>query len=53
MDDFARAFLGGKDGDCGVSPYNFEDVVNTLNQIASDDWAAHLNKRYEQGLELG
>lgn len=45
MDNFASAFFGGKDGDYGVSPYNFEDVVNTLNQIAPYDWAAHLNKR--------
>src|SRR3546814_15899424 len=27
MDDFAKAFFGGRDGDWGVSPYNFDDVV--------------------------
>src|SRR3546814_2173636 len=31
MDDFAKAFFGGRDGDWGVSPYNFDDVVAALN----------------------
>jgi predicted metalloprotease with PDZ domain len=45
MDDFARIFFGGKEGDFSVSPYDFNDVVQTLNQIAPYDWAKHLNKR--------
>jgi predicted metalloprotease with PDZ domain len=45
MDDFARGFFGGKDGDYSVSAYNFDDVVKALHQITPYDWAAHLNKR--------
>src|SRR3546814_1050643 len=38
MDDFAKAFFGGRDGDWGVSPYNFADVVAALNSVAPHDW---------------
>jgi predicted metalloprotease with PDZ domain len=45
MDDFARAFYGGKDGDLSDSPYTFDDVVTTLNKIAPYDWATHIRTR--------
>lgn len=45
MDDFARAFFGGTDGDWGVKTYTIEDVVATLNGIAPHDWAAFLDER--------
>lgn len=45
IDDFARAFFGGRDGDYGEVTYTFDDVVATLNGIAPYDWAAFLNER--------
>jgi predicted metalloprotease with PDZ domain len=45
MDDFARAFFGGREGDWGVRTYTFEDVVATLNGIAPYDWSAFLTQR--------
>ena len=45
LDDFARAFFGGKDGDWGVATYRFEDVVATLNGVAPYDWAEFLDSR--------
>lgn len=45
MDDFARAFFGGRDGDWGVSTYDLEDVVAALNALAPYDWAAFLRNR--------
>lgn len=48
LDDFARAFFGANPGDEGISTYTFEDVVQTLNQIAPYDWGAYLTRRVEQ-----
>lgn len=45
IDDFARAFFGLRDGDWGVVPYNFEDVVKTLDGIVPYDWATLLQTR--------
>lgn len=45
MDDFARAFFGGREGDWGVRTYTFADVVATLNGIAPYDWSAFLTQR--------
>lgn len=45
IDDFARAFFRLTDGDWGVVPYRFEDIVGTLNTIVPYDWAALLNER--------
>ncbi|MDQ3079320.1 MAG: peptidase M61 [Pseudomonadota bacterium] len=45
MDDFARAFFGVNDGDWGVLPYTFDDVVRTLNGVHRYDWAAFLTER--------
>ncbi|OAH45406.1 hypothetical protein AX777_17515 [Sphingobium yanoikuyae] len=42
LDDFARAFFGGRDGDWGEVTYDFDDVVTTLNAIAPYDWASYL-----------
>ena len=47
MNDFARAFFGVNPGDQGVSTYNFDDVVRTLNAIAPDDWATYLRERID------
>ena len=45
LDDFARAFFGGKDGDRTVRPYTFDDVVATLNAVEPYDWAEFLKVR--------
>ncbi|WP_367118764.1 M61 family metallopeptidase [Phenylobacterium sp.] len=45
LDDFARAFFGGKDGDWTVRPYTFEDVVAALNAVEPYDWATFLKVR--------
>ncbi|HEV2732756.1 MAG TPA: M61 family peptidase [Terriglobales bacterium] len=38
MDDFCHLFYGGRSGPPQVKTYNFDDVVNTLNQVAPYDW---------------
>jgi predicted metalloprotease with PDZ domain len=38
MDDFCHLFHGGQSGPPEVKPYTFDDVVNTLNQVAAYDW---------------
>jgi predicted metalloprotease with PDZ domain len=51
LDDFAALFLGatpsGGIGDTGpgVLPYNFEDVIRALNQVAPYDWATFWTTR--------
>ncbi len=45
MDDFARAFFGGKDGDYSAKPFDFNEVARTLNSITPYDWAGFLSKR--------
>jgi predicted metalloprotease with PDZ domain len=45
LDDFARAFFGGRDGDWGTITYDFEDVVAALNAVQPFDWATFLRQR--------
>lgn len=45
LDDFAKAFFGIRDGDWGQVPYEFDDVVATLNGVYRHDWATFLNTR--------
>ncbi|HEY0649213.1 MAG TPA: peptidase M61 [Phenylobacterium sp.] len=45
LDDFARAFFGGKDGDFTARPYTFDDVVKALNDVEPYDWAQFLKVR--------
>ncbi|MFN3522113.1 MAG: M61 family metallopeptidase [Phenylobacterium sp.] len=47
LDDFARAFFGKADGDWGVLPYDFDEVVATLNAVVPHDWAGFLKARLE------
>ncbi len=57
LDDFARAFFGMHDGAWDISTYSFQDVVDTLNGLASYDWKNFLASRLDghgnlaQGLE--
>jgi predicted metalloprotease with PDZ domain len=45
IDDFARLFYGGSDGKVTVEGYDFKDVVATLEQVQSYDWAGLLKAR--------
>lgn len=47
LDDFASAFFGIGDGSWEVVPYEFEDVVATLEEIAPHDWAGFLRERLD------
>src|SRR5205807_5054045 len=38
MDDFCHLFHGGQSGPPAVKTYTFDDVVNTLNQVAPHGW---------------
>lgn len=48
INDFTAAFhgLGGNTGP-QVVPYTFEDIVNTLNSVVPNDWAAFLRARLD------
>jgi predicted metalloprotease with PDZ domain len=45
MDDFCKLFLGGQSGPPEVKTYTFDDVVNTLNQVAPYDWRGFWTER--------
>ena len=45
LNDFCRAFLGGANTGPELKTYTFDDVVNTLNQVAAYDWRMFLNTR--------
>lgn len=47
LDDFARAFFGGADGELGPSLYRFDDVVATLDSLAPFDWRTLLRERLD------
>ena len=47
LDDFCRKFHGGESGPPKVVPYNFDDVVRTLNEVAPYDWASLLHQRVD------
>ena len=48
LDDFARAFFGGRDGDTGQVTFEFEDVAAALNAVYPYDWAAFLKTRLQE-----
>jgi predicted metalloprotease with PDZ domain len=45
MDDFCHLFHGGQSGPPEVKTYTFDDVVSTLNQVASYDWRGFWTER--------
>jgi len=47
LNDFCKKFFGGVDTPAMVVPYQFEDVVKTLNEIAPYDWAKMLRERLD------
>jgi predicted metalloprotease with PDZ domain len=38
LDDFCKSFFGGKNSGPETAPYGYEDVIQSLNRIASHDW---------------
>jgi len=48
LDDFARAFFQGRDGDWGTSTYVFGDVVLALNAVMPYDWLGLLTTRLSE-----
>jgi predicted metalloprotease with PDZ domain len=48
LDDFCKAFFGGKTGPPAVKPYDFEDLVSTLNSVLPYDWKGFFEKRVMQ-----
>jgi len=47
MNDFCKIFHGGSGGAPELKPYNFDEVVTTLNAIAPNDWAGFLRARLD------
>jgi predicted metalloprotease with PDZ domain len=47
MDDFCKRFHGPPSGPPAVRPYNFDDVVTTLNDVAANDWRTFLQERLD------
>ncbi|MFL5411116.1 MAG: M61 family metallopeptidase [Myxococcales bacterium] len=45
LDDFCRAFFGGKSGMPALEPYTLDDLVAALSQVAQLDWAGFFRKR--------
>ncbi|MDQ6676928.1 MAG: M61 family peptidase, partial [Acidobacteriota bacterium] len=45
LNDFCRAFYGGRSGPPEVKPYTFEDVVAALNAVQPYDWTKFLRTR--------
>jgi predicted metalloprotease with PDZ domain len=61
MDDFARGFFGGADGDYSARAFTLADVAAGLNAVAPHDWMGFLTQRTTEkaprapmnGLEMG
>lgn len=47
LDDFAKLFFGGREGDWGQDTYDFDDVVAALNAVYPHDWAKFLRDRMQ------
>jgi predicted metalloprotease with PDZ domain len=45
LDDFCRRFHGAPSGLPMVKPYTFDDVVNTMNEVAPYDWRMFFTTR--------
>ncbi|MEO9599300.1 peptidase M61 [Parasphingorhabdus sp.] len=48
LENFARDFFGGKNGDWGVVTYEKEDVVAALNKVQPYDWDGFIQERVYQ-----
>ena len=45
LDDFCKAFHGGKSGGPEVKTYTLEDIISTLNQVQAYDWKKFFDDR--------
>lgn len=45
LNDFCRRFHGGQNTSPMVKPYTFDEVVNTMNEVASYDWRTFFTTR--------
>ena len=45
LDDFCKLFYGGQSGPPALKTYTFDDIVNTLNQVAPFDWRGFWTER--------
>jgi predicted metalloprotease with PDZ domain len=45
LDDFCRRFYGAPSGPPIVKAYTFDDVVNTMNEVAAYDWRTFFTTR--------
>ncbi len=45
LDDFCKAFHGGKSGGPEVKTYALDDIISTLNQVQAYDWKKFFNDR--------
>ena len=45
LDDFCKLFHGGSSGPPVVKTYTYDDVINTLNQVAPYDWRRFWTER--------
>jgi predicted metalloprotease with PDZ domain len=48
LDDFARRFHAGRDGDFTPRGFTFEDIVAALNAVEPYDWAGFLTMRIRE-----
>jgi predicted metalloprotease with PDZ domain len=48
IDDFARLFFGGKEGDYSAKGYDFTELVATLNKVTAYDWDGFLRTRLSE-----
>ncbi|HEX7856433.1 MAG TPA: peptidase M61 [Sphingobium sp.] len=47
LDDFARSFFAGKEGEWAVSPYSRADVIAAMNAVLPYDWAGFFTNRVD------
>lgn len=47
LDNFCRIFLGGPGHDPVINTYTFEELVSTLNQVATYDWRDFFRTRLD------
>jgi predicted metalloprotease with PDZ domain len=47
LNDFCRLFYGGPNNGPELKTYTFDDVVNTLNQVAPYDWRGFFRERLD------
>ena len=51
LDDFARTFFAGADGERSPSLYKFDDVVTAMNSVHPHDWKAFFRLRLDRTVD--